>query len=430
MRDIVVTLIVFGLLPVILRKPSYGIYAWSWISYMNPNRLAYGFAYNFPFAYIVALTTLVSALFSREPKRLPLTRETILLILLLLWMVVTTLFALHQSLAWPQLEKVAKIQLMVLFTLVLIDSREKINLLVWTIVLSLGFYGIKGGIFTIVHGGVYHVTGPTDSFIGGNNELALALVMTIPLMRYLQLHEPRKWLRWSLGVGMLLTVSSAVGSQSRGALLALAAMGLLLWLKSRNKLSTGILVAAAIGLVVAIMPPEWYARMDTIDAYQQDESALGRINAWKMAINLANARPIVGGGFETFQADTFAFYAPEPLNVHSSHSIYFQMLGEHGYVGLGLFLLLGMFAWRSASVVRQRVARDPEQKWLSDLMAMAQVGMAGFAVGGAFLGLAYFDLYYSLIAFIIIGKALAPAIPRRRPATAFRRKHSAPARPR
>ncbi|MHB1232225.1 MAG: putative O-glycosylation ligase, exosortase A system-associated [Burkholderiales bacterium] len=428
MRDILITLIVFGLLPFILRKPSYGIYAWSWISYMNPNRLAYGFAYSFPFAYIVAVTTLISALFSREPKRLPLTRETILLILLLLWMLVTTLFALHPALAWPQLEKVAKIQLMVLFTLVLINSREKVNLLIWTIVLSLGFYGIKGGIFTIVNGGVYHVTGPADSFIGGNNELALALVMTIPLMRYLQLHEPRKWLRWGLSAGMLLTVSSAIGSQSRGALLAIVAMGLMLWLKSRNKLATGILIVIAIGLVAAIMPPAWYARMGTIETYQQDESALGRINAWEMAFNLANDHPIVGGGFETFQPDTFAFYAPDPLDVHAAHSIYFQMLGEHGYVGLGLFLLLGMFAWRSASVVRKRVARDPDQKWLADLMAMLQVSMAGFAVGGLFLSLAYFDLYYNLIAFIIIGKALLPAVPGRLPAATFRNK-PAPARP-
>ena len=429
MRDIVITLIIFGLLPFILRKPSYGIYTWSWISYMNPHRLAYGFAYNFPFAYIVALVTLVSALFSREPKRMPFTRETVLIILLLLWMLVTTLFALHPALAWPQLEKVAKIQLMVLFTLVLINSREKMNMLIWTIVLSLGFYGIKGGIFTIVNGGMYHVTGPEDSFIGGNNELALALVMSIPLMRYLQLHEPRKWFRHGLSALMLLTVISAVGSQSRGALLAIATMGLLLWLKSRNKFFTGMLIAAAVGLVVAIMPPAWYARMDTIDAYQQDESALGRINAWKMAFNLAKDRPLVGGGFETFKADTFAFYAPEPLNVHAAHSIYFQMLGEHGFIGLGLFLLMGLFAWRSASVVRKRVARDPGQKWLADLMAMAQVSMAGFAVGGAFLGLAYFDLYYDLIALIIIGKAMAPAVRRRLPATGFQRNKPAPARP-
>ena len=58
--------------------------------------------------------------------------------------------------------------------------------------LSLGFYGVKGGIFTIVNGGVYRVQGPLGTFIGGNNEMALALVMTMPLMRYLQLQEQQQ----------------------------------------------------------------------------------------------------------------------------------------------------------------------------------------------------------------------------------------------
>ena len=85
------------------------------------------------------------------------------------------------------MEKVAKIQLMIFVTLMLMQSKERINLLVWVMTLSLAFYGVKGGIFTILHGGVYHVRGPAGSFIGGDNEMGLALVMTIPLLRYLQL---------------------------------------------------------------------------------------------------------------------------------------------------------------------------------------------------------------------------------------------------
>jgi hypothetical protein len=83
MRDIVVALVVFGLLPLVLRRPQVGIYLWCWISYMNPHRLAYGFAMTFPWAYLIAISTMMGMLFSKEPKRILWTRETILIAVLL-----------------------------------------------------------------------------------------------------------------------------------------------------------------------------------------------------------------------------------------------------------------------------------------------------------------------------------------------------------
>ncbi len=404
MRDIFVFAVVFGSLPYILSKPYIGIYIWSWLGYMNPHRLAWGLAYNFPFAYIVALTIFTGMFFSKEPKKIPWTRESILLLILVFWMLVTTIFAFYPALAWVEMEKVAKIQLMVFATLMLITNRERIDSLVWVIVVSLGLYGVKGGIFTILNGGTYHVWGPEGSFIGGNNEIALALIMTIPLMRYLQIQTTRHWIRVGLGASMLLTAVSIIGSQSRGALLGAVAMSLFLWLKARNKFFTGLMLVVAVVMVAMVMPAQWHERMDTINTYEQDASAMGRINAWTMAFNLAIDRPLVGGGFETFKDDIFSIYAPNPNDVHDAHSIYFEMLGEHGFVGLFLFLVLGAMAWRTASGVIRKAKRHPEHGWLADLAAMCQVSMIGYAVSGAFLGLSYFDLYYHLIALIVVSK--------------------------
>ena len=130
---------------------------------------------------------------------------------------------------------------MIYVTMMLMQSKERIDQLVWVIALSIGFYGVKGGIFTIVHGGIYHVRGPEGSFIGGDNEMGLALIMTIPLLRYLQLTARNIWLRGALTAAMVLCAIATVGSQSRGALLGLVAMGTFLWLKSRNKIFTAIL---------------------------------------------------------------------------------------------------------------------------------------------------------------------------------------------
>lgn len=402
MRDLFVSCVIFGSLPLILKRPWTGILLWCWLSYMNPHRLAWGFAYNFPFAMLVAIGTLVGMFFNKEAKVIPWTRETKVLTAFLMWMLVTTAFALAPNAAIEQLDKVLKIQLMTFVTLILINSRERVHAMIWAIALSLGFFGIKGGIFTILHGGVYRVQGPTGTFIGGNNELALALVMVIPLIRYLQLHTERKWLRLGLGGAMMLSAISAIGSQSRGALLALSVMGFFFWLKSRNKFITAILVAITVSAIVPLMPAEYYERMNTIKTYDQDESALGRINAWWFAFNVAKDRPLVGGGFETFQPGLFEIYAPQPLNFHDVHSIYFEVLGEQGFVGLALFLILGFMTWFSASRVRKKAKGDSSSLWQADLMSMVQVSLIGYAVGGAFLGLAYFDLYYHLVAVVVI----------------------------
>ncbi len=370
---------------------------------MNPHKLAWGFAASMPFAYIVAITTLISVLTSKEPKHMPWTREMSVLLLYILWMMVTTYFAFFSDLAWEQLQKVIKIQIMIFLTPLVITNRQRLHGLVWIIALSLGFYGVKGGIFTILRGGAFHVQGPAGTFIAGNNEIALALLMTIPLMRYLQLNETRKWLHQGLGAAMVLTIISAIGSQSRGALVGAAVMGSIFWMKSRNKFFTSVMLAAAIGMVVLVMPQEWYDRMSSIKTYEQDQSAQGRINAWWTAWNVAKVRP-TGGGFEMFQEQTFELYAPDPTNVHDVHSVYFEVLGEHGFIGLGLWLLLACLTWRTGSWVIKQAKRDPDKKWAADLAAMGQVSMIGFATAGAFLGLSNFDLYYHLLMIIVLTK--------------------------
>ena len=401
MRDIVVTAVIFGSIPFILWRPYIGVLVWTWIGFMNPHRLCWGFAYDMPFAFIVAIATLIGLFVSREPKKIPWTRETVILLIFVAWMVLTTIFAVYPALAWEHLNKVAKIQLMIFVTLMLMQSKERINLLVWVMALSLAFYGVKGGIFTIVHGGVFHVRGHRGSFIDGDNEMGLALVMTIPLLRYLQLIAPRVWIRHALTIAMGLTALAAVGSQSRGALLGIVSMGTFFWLKSRNKFFTALLAAAAAVLIISVMPQQWHDRMATIETYQQDASAMGRINAWHMAFNLARDRPL-GGGFDAFRAAMFARYAPDPDDVHDAHSIYFEVLGEHGFVGLALFLMLGVTTWRTGSWIIKKARGSPENRWLADLAAMVQVSLVGYASAGAFLGLAYFDFYYTLVAVIVL----------------------------
>ncbi|HSC07982.1 MAG TPA: putative O-glycosylation ligase, exosortase A system-associated [Steroidobacteraceae bacterium] len=405
MRDLLLLLIMAGLLPFILARPTTGVLVWSWLGYMNPHRLTWGFAYDFPFVLVAALLTLVAMPFSKQPKRMPWSRLTVIWLLWVVWMCITTLVALNPVDAIPEWERTMKIQLMVLATLLLMGEREHIHRLVWVIALSIGFFGIKGGLFTILHGGSYLVMGPPGSHMAGNNEIALALLTVLPLFRYLQVTSDNIWIKRAMLACMFLCAASILGSWSRGALLGGAAMFFVLWLKTRNKWLSGAAIVVALVAFLAFLPEGWFDRMSTIKDYRADQSAMGRLNAWGFAINLAGERPLVGGGFRAFTPELFLKYAPTPTDFHDAHSIYFEVLGEQGYVGLMLYLMLALVSFRTCMRIRAKTAGRAELAWANELASMIQVSLVGFAVGGAFLGLAYFDLPYSLMAIIALTNA-------------------------
>ena len=402
MRDIIVTLIIIGSIPYILRKPYIGALMWVWVSVMNPHTLAWGFAVDFPFAAIIAGVTLFSLFINKVPKSLPLTPVVWTLIAFVFWMNVTSLFALHPDLIYDQWLKVMKIMLMTFIVLMLIKEKKHIQLLIGVIVFSLAYYGVKGGIFTILTGGEFLVWGPGHSFIAGNNEMALALIMTIPLLHYFQVISNKAWVRHGLTAAMFLCGFAALGSYSRGALLAIIAMGLFLWLKSKYKLQLAILIILAIPIMLAFMPEQWGTRMDTIATYEEDGSVQGRFNAWAVAFNVAKDNPF-GAGFEVATREIFDRYAPDTEDVpRAAHSIYFQALGEHGFVGLGLYLLLGVLTWNIGSWIIRNTKGLKKYLWAYSLASMIQVSLIGFAVGGAFLSLLYFDVpYYLMIAMVV-----------------------------
>jgi len=406
-RDLLVTLIVFGVLPLVFTRPHFGILLWSWIGYMNPHRLGWGFAYNFPFAAVVGIVTIVSLVLARRKLSFFLTPTINWLIFFNFWILITTIYSLNPDDAWFQWEKVFKIQVMIFLTLWIMNDKEKIHSFIWVIALSIGFYGLKGGIFTLTSGGGHHVLGPTGSFIEGNTEIGLALVMVLPLVWYLYLSTVNSWIRTGLILLLLLIPVAILGTQSRGALLAIGAITFFLWLKSRRKALLFVVILLLTPFLYMFMPQSWHDRMESIGNYEEDKSAQGRIQAWEFAQKMAAARPLVGGGFESFTPENYENFAPGLVSAgtgkyHDVHSIYFEVLGEHGFVGLGVFLILGILSWRNAGKIIKLTKDSIDNKWAYDLASMIQVSLIGYATGGAFLGLAYFDLFYHLLVILVL----------------------------
>lgn len=402
MRDIALFVIVFGAIPYMLRHPYIGVLMWSWLSYMNPHKLAWGFAHDFPFAQVVALVLLVSLLFDREPKRLPKNGLLAVWILFVLWMLLTTLDAYWPAPAWAQYVKVFKIQLIIFLTMLVMHTPERIKLMIWVIFCSVGFYGVKGGIYTVLTGGGGRVWGPAGGYIEENNALAIALLMVLPLGYYLLRHElTDKWLKRAMIAALVLIAFSVVGSQSRGALIAIVSVAFYLWLKTDNKLKTALFIFPALPLLFLFMPDTWHERMATIQTYEQDASAMGRINAWQYAINAASHN-LLGVGFDSWSGETFARWAPDPSAVHAAHSIYFSVIADHGWVGFAMFMTLFIGGFLLARRIVRMTATLDDYAWVRDLARMIQVSLVAYATGGAFLSLSYFDLPWHLLAIILL----------------------------
>ncbi|AEF99632.1 putative O-glycosylation ligase, exosortase A system-associated [Methylomonas methanica] len=401
MRDILITLIVFVGCIYTLKRPYIGVLLWSWLGYMNPHRLAYGFAYGMPFSQVTALVLLVSMIFSKETKRFPINAITIIWIVFVLYMGVTTLFAYFPEDALKYYTRVIKIQLIVFITMMLITDMTKLNSLLWVIVVSIGYYSLKGGVFTLLTGGGNRVWGPENSFIEGNNELAVASLMIIPLMAYLYHISDGIWIKKGLIAGIALSFVGALGSQSRGALLAFAAVVIFFWAKSDRKIIIGLGMTILSMGILAFMPESWYQRMDTIQTYEEDSSAMGRLNAWEYAYNAANHN-FFGVGFDSWSPITFALYAPNPLDVHAAHSIYFSVLADHGWLGLLMFLSIFYLSWRKLKVLVNKTVGDPAFLDMNLLARMLQVTLIAYLVGGAFLSLSYYDLPWHILSFVIV----------------------------
>jgi len=381
------------------RFPFVGVLIWEWFSLMNPHREAFGFSQNLPLNMIIALATLVSWVISKEPKRMPSNPIVVVLAMFLVWMTFNSFFAFNPTWSWPFWDRTWRVLLLGFLITTMATNKARIDAVIWVAVISLLYFGVKGGLFTVLTGGTYKVLGPESTIIADNNQLALALLMAIPLVEYLRSNTSFKPLSWLLASTMIFTAISIIGSYSRGAYIAMAAIALMAWFKARRKFAfLAILVVAGVA-IYHFTPQEIIDRAASIQSADSDASFHGRWVAWQVAIKYATDHFPLGAGFYGPQLNgIFNYYFPSEGS-HAAHSIYFQVLGEHGWIGLALYVALIFFSFGTC----WRLARTQQQhstNWVRKLSAMTQISLFAFMVGGAALSMAYYDLFIILVCLI------------------------------
>jgi probable O-glycosylation ligase (exosortase A-associated) len=400
MRDISILIILVTLAVMALREPWIGALGLVFVGVMHPQGYALDFMRSFP-AYlalliVVALSTGWQLFRQRSWPRLYWDWRLGLIGLLWTWFILSTYFAINPLPARDKLFEVTKLLPLLLLVLLLINTPEKLRWLLLSIALSIAVVILKGGYWALITGFHDRVYGPPGSQYGGNNEFAVATTMAIPLLVLWYRSLVNIWPRWAVGMLIFLSFASALSSWSRGGLLSLGAVSLLLVWHSRRKWLAIPLFLTGVGLMFVGLPGTWFSRMETLGAPELEGSAASRLAIWRIGWNYALQHPWFGSGFESW-----ILFTPPDAEFRAWHSAYVQMAAEHGMVGLGLWgLLLGGTLVNLSRLIGQ--GRRQSMPWLVDQAASLRTALVAYMVGAAFLSIAYWELLYLLITAAIV----------------------------
>jgi putative inorganic carbon (hco3(-)) transporter len=413
-RGIVLLIFVIGSLPVCFLRPFYGIAVWTILAFANPQRFTWGAAETFPWAVAVGVATIAGYLvFNRSLGGRTALPYLVLLASLWMWFLITTIISTHTAMlahhtfdTWYRFDFVSKILIMTIVLIGLVDSFARLRTLVKVIAGCFAFFILKAVPFIALTGGAYRVFGPEHSMIGDNNDFGLAVDMTVPLFFFLAQTEPGRWSRYFWGFTFIASIPIVFFTYSRGAMIGLSVILCMMLLQLKQRLIILPVVVAGIAVALLFAPAAWKERMDPTREGAIDASAKSRFNAWTFSWRLANDFPIAGGGFETFSPELFQRYAPNVADVHGPHSIYFGVLAEHGFVGLGLYLTVVGSCFMTVRRIR-KWAKLQGDRIIANYASMFQFSLVGFLTAGLFLGRAYFDYFFTIVGCIVVLKRVA-----------------------
>lgn len=429
MRD----LFFLALLPIMLylmaQRPFIALGMWIWTAMFFPNAWLYGFASNLRYNLIFTGVAILGYLVMKDKPRMTFARTGALILLFFFWTTLSTVFGQGEpAMMWMVWERFLKVVLLFVFVVLIMDKKLHIDFFLWCVVLSIGFYGGLEALKFIASGGGHKIAGFSGHVLGDRNELALAFVIIMPVCTYLmgEYGKEARVIRFGLLGLMGLLVAAIIGTQSRGGFVALVGLGAYFFLKSERKIALSILVVILAVVMSYFVSDEWTARMNTINEADEDGSFLGRLVAWKLSFILAMDHPLFGGGFKSIEyypvwlalsQDFFSysfFYTgdalPDPHKGHAAHSVYFQVLGEHGFIGLALYLGFITSAFAAARNVAARARKHAHTLWIARMATTLQLSIFAYCLGGAALSFAYFELLYAFCGIILVlDKRILPA---------------------
>lgn len=440
MRDIALILFLFAFLGISFKRPFLFVLAYAYIDIVAPQRLSYYLLNSIPISLIVFLLAFASFMLADDKKDVRFAPRQFLLVLLLVYCGYTTSQADFPIDAQAKWAWVWKALVFAIFLPLTLRTKLRIEALSLTLVLSASAIIITGGIKTALSGGGYGVMQllvNDDSGLYEGSIISCVAITIIPLIIWLTKHGtifPSDWRVKCFAYALIFAcLLIPIGTQARTGLVCAAVLAIMAFRFARYR----VLYAAGLGLVglmaLPLLPSAFTERMETIENYQADQSASTRLAVWGWTWEFAKENPL-GGGFEAYRQNKLSISRVETENFgavtstdvdtiedegRAYHSSYFEMLGEQGYPGLAMWLLLHLTGlWRMERLRAMYSKRNrPGEEWVAPLAWALLNSQLVYLVGSLFVGIAFQPFIYMLLALQI---SLDAYLGRRRAEAAWR----------
>lgn len=411
MRDLLLTLLIpLGLVAGLFSAPL-AVLVLHWIWFQRPYDFSWGLWNTAPTFQIALIFAVASALLHKQ-FHLKFPRILVVYLALMTWVTLSAVFAYDQAHAWQFYSSYApSMWVAPIVVFATINNLKLLKGVLWVSAGGIGFNAFKYALDTAISGGAA-MRDQYPGFVGDNNVFGLVLCLVAAILFGLRNTLPdRRWLRLAFFGCLSLVILCIIYTKSRGALLTLGVIFLTASFLSGKPIRGIVLLLTAVAIGYMVIPHEFFDRLDTLRDVEADESAMGRVQNWYLAWDAAVKNPLLGVGPDNH----IAYNLSLDLGVHVrvAHSVYFQTLGELGFVGLALYLafVLGGLAalfrtWRAMITVARA---HPDLAWVRDLALWMTCGYVGYLAGSALLNMFYIEFPWYVVFF---GSMLWPMVQR------------------
>ncbi|HEY0269941.1 MAG TPA: putative O-glycosylation ligase, exosortase A system-associated [Sphingomonas sp.] len=419
MRDLALVGFLFIIFVLGLRRPFMFVLGYVYIDIVSPQRLSYYLLNSIPISLIFFLAAFLGWLVIDDKRGTRFSSRQLLLVLLLAWAGWTTWNADFPVQALEKWSWVWKSLVFAIFLPLVLRTRLRIEALLLFMILSASSLVITGGIKTLVSGGGY---GELNLGVADNSNLyegstiSTVAVAIIPLILFLARYGtifPREWkVRLYATALIFACLLIPVGTAARTGLICIGALAILMLRDTKRRFLYMAGVAMAVAVAVPFLPASYTQRMHTIQGYQADASAGTRLAVWKWTWDYVQDHPF-GGGFNCYLqnhltihlADTKAAAGGSSTSsavaydqARAFHSSYFEMLGEQGWPGFLMWILLNLSGIFQMSLIRRRYRHAGEaEAWIAPLAGSLQIAHIIYMIGSLFVGIAFESFVYMLI---------------------------------
>jgi putative inorganic carbon (hco3(-)) transporter len=400
-----------------LRRAFLLVLVYVYIDVVSPQRLSYFLLNSIPISAIAFGLAVLGWLIADDKGEMRVSLRQMLIVTLLMWCGYTTLHADFPLEAATKWDWVWKALIFAIFLPLTLRTKLRIEALALTLVLCASSIVITGGIKTLLSGGGYGLLNLMVSDNSGLYEgstISTVAIAIIPLILWLTNHgtifspdQRVKIFGWALSFACLLI---PIGTETRTGLLCILLLAGMMMLHMKRRLLYGALIAMVAIAAVPFLPSSFTTRMDTIENYQTDESASTRVAVWQWTIEYAREHPL-GGGFDAYLGNSFRYEKmqmdgpPGAQTLQRTevidkgrayHSAYFEMLGEQGYPGLAMWLLINLGGIWRMEVLRRRY-REGAEAWAGSLASALQHAHLIYMLGAVFVGIAFQPVLFMLV---------------------------------